>query len=335
MTAVVAALLAALCFGAASVLQHDAACVPSGPHGSVPPGLPVRLLGRPRWLLGTAAGAGGLGLQALALHAGRVVVVAPLLTTGLVFALLLGTAVGRPPSRAQWLAAVAAVAGLGLFLAAARPAAGTATGHGPALGVGTSGALALCALAYALTRRPGAPHRALLLGAAAGTGFGLSAVLLKQVVGTPLDHLPMTWAPYALVVLGLTAVALAQDAFQSGSLVDSLPAMTVLEPVAAVAVGALGFSESLAGSPLARIGEAAGLALVALAVARLAALQARGQSGPAGDPPAVGRAPGRRHGRPAAPDLGGGPTRRPGPGGAAGAECAEPADRAQNRGGSV
>lgn len=271
MTAILTALLAALCFGATSVLQHRAASAPSAPEGTGALRLTVHLLGQPGWLLGMALGAAGFALQAAALHAGRLVVVQPLLATGLVFALVLGSLGAGGPSRSQWWAAAGTVAGLALFLVSAHPAAGTATGRGSALAVGTVAALALCGLARAAA---GGRHGAALLGLAAGTGFGVVGALLKEVVGTPPNRLLLTWTPYALVVLAVCAGTLAQAAFQAGSLVECLPALTVLEPLAAVAVGARGFSESLATSGVARIGQVAGLVLMALAVVRLAALQA-------------------------------------------------------------
>ncbi len=186
--------------------------------------------------------------------------VQPLLATGLVLALVLGAATGARPSRGQWLAAGAAALGLALFLVAAAPAAGPGRSSGPALPLATAGALALLALALAL-RRAGAPHPAAALGTAAGAGLGVAAPLLKQVVSTPLAALPGSWAPYALLVLGGSALALTQEAFAAGPLVESLPGLSVLEPLVAVALGALALGEGLAGGPAARLGEAAGLVL--------------------------------------------------------------------------
>jgi len=276
-SAVVAALLAALCFALASVLQHSAASAADSPDGATALRLTAFLLGRPLWLLGLVAGGVGLVLHAAALQAGAVAVVQPLLASGLVFALVLGAAAGRPTGSAQWLAAAGTVVGLGLFLVSAHPGAGTARAHGPVLAIGTATALVLCVLARYATRRPGVRHRALLLAAASGTGFGITGALLKQVVGTPATQLPLTWPPYALVVLGVAAVTLSQAAYQAGSLVECLPAMTVLEPVVAVIVGATAFSEALASSRGAQAGQVAGLLLMGAAVAWLAALQARSE----------------------------------------------------------
>ena len=63
------------------------------------PGLLWRLIQRPMWLLGTLADWSGFGLQAIALGLGSLIVVQPLLCTGLLFALPLGAAwQGRRPA---------------------------------------------------------------------------------------------------------------------------------------------------------------------------------------------------------------------------------------------
>ncbi len=275
MTSIIAALLAAAFFAVASVLQHAAASAPGAPDGSAALRLTAHLAGRPQWLLGLLAGGVGLLLHAVALHTGRVSVVQPLLATGLVIALSMGALTGQPPGRGQWPAAGGVVAGLGLFLASAMPQAGTAMAHGPVLPLATVGALGLCGLARAATLRPGTRHAALLLGVAAGTGFGVGGALLKQVVDTAPGHLALSWPPYALALLGATSLTLAQAAYQAGDLAECLPALTVLEPLIAVVVGASAFSETLASSPGARIGQLVGVLLTTGSVVRLAALQAR------------------------------------------------------------
>ena len=275
MTSIIAALLAAAFFAVGSVLQHAAASAPGVPDGSTALRLTAHLAGTPRWLLGLLAGGVGLVLHALALHTGQVAVVQPMLATGLVIALLLAAVTGHPPGRGQWASAGGVVIGLGLFLASAQPAAGTARAHGPVLALASIGALLLCALVRLATARPGARHAALLLGVAAGTGFGVVGALLKQVVDTRPSHLALSWPPYALVLLGAISLTLAQAAYQAGDLVECLPALTVLEPLIAVAVGASAFSEALQSSPAARIGQVLGVVVVTGSVIRLVALQAR------------------------------------------------------------
>ncbi len=275
MTGGLIALVAALAFAVATVLQHRAAAAAEAPAGAASlTRLAVHLTGRPVWLLGTVAGGVGLVLHALAVRVGQVVLVQPLLLLGLPLSLAAGAVLERTrPSRAQGFAALQAAAGLAIFLLSARPQPGTALGRTDVLLVGSAGMLLVLLAAVLWGRRPHARHRALLLGVAAGSGFGVTGVLVKQVVDTPVGQLLHTWPVFALLAVGLPSVVVAQWAFQSGSLSACLPAMTMMEPVVAVVLGALGFSEQLDGTVPGRTGQLLGLLLTLAAVVRLARLQ--------------------------------------------------------------
>ncbi|MCW2509594.1 MAG: hypothetical protein JWP68_2742, partial [Modestobacter sp.] len=81
MTPVLLALASALAFATATVVQHrSAAEAPMSGGRFVAVRLMSRLLRHPAWLAGQAAAVVGLTLHALALHAGRVVLVQPLLS---------------------------------------------------------------------------------------------------------------------------------------------------------------------------------------------------------------------------------------------------------------
>ena len=275
MTAAVIALLAALCFALSTVTQHRAAgrVAPSTGAGSPPL---WRLAANPLWLLGVLAGAAALALQALALSLGQLVVVQPLLVTGMLFAIPASVLLERSrPRLDQWAWAVAVVVGVVVFLTAAHPARGTTLADLGLLAATTSATGAAGALAVALAFGPGRHHRAWLLGLAAGTAFGLTSVLLKQVVGqlsASPDRLLTSWPGYGLVVVGLAGVALAQLSYRAGSLAASQPALTIAEPLVAVLIGSSAFGEQLAASPGARMGQLLGSALLAVAVLRLAVL---------------------------------------------------------------
>jgi drug/metabolite transporter (DMT)-like permease len=269
MTAVLLALGGALAFAVSNVLQHRAAA-DSGADVGRPLGLVARLLRQPAWLVAQPAAALGLALHAGALHAGRVVVVQPLLASGLVLSLVLGALVdrrrpGRPlPDRLQWLAAVVVAAGLALFLLAAQPAAGSDTASATTTTALFLVTLAVLAATFLWGRRPDRPHRALVLGIGAGTGFGTASLLLKQLVAVPLLSRAGGATVAELVVVGGISVLLAQWAYTAGSLIESLPVTTVLEPAIAVALAGPLFGEWLASGGAARAGQLAGaLALVA------------------------------------------------------------------------
>jgi hypothetical protein len=277
MIPVVLALLSALSFATSTVVQHRAVS-----SASAAPGrrralrLVLGVLTNRVWLAGQVAAVAGIVLHALALRSGAVVLVQPLLSAGLVISLVLGALADRghpgrrTPVRAEWLAAGVVVLGLTVFLLTARPAPGTTTGRPGVLVATTVGELLLCAAAYGWSRRPRAPHRALALGIAAGSGFGVTGLLLKDVVSHPITSWWHSWALLALVLVAALAFPAAQLAYRAGALIESLPTMTVLEPVVAVALASVAFGETLAGGWAAHAGQLAGLVLLTVGVLSLA-----------------------------------------------------------------
>lgn len=310
--AVLVALVAATCFAAGAVMEHRAASsVPVDRGAAGLPRLLWRLVRTPRWVAAVAVGVGGFALQGLALRLGSVVVVQPVLASGLVISLVLGFLVdrrhpGRPlPDGRQWVAALVVVAGLGLFLVVAAPSPGRVDGsRGPlALCVGAS--LALSAAAVLHARRPRARHGALVLGVAAGSAFGVMALALNALVAHPPLEWLTTWHTPAVLVLGAGGMALSQLAYQAGALSASLPAITVMEPL--VALGAAGpvFGESLAPGIAAHAAQGAGVAMLLVGLVLLARSQAdQSAAEPPGPVPSVlapvgheGATPPERRGR--------------------------------------
>lgn len=277
MTALALALLSALSFAAATVVQHRAAStVEVAPGRASSARLVVRLLRTPAWVAGQGAAVAGFVLHGLALRAGAVTLVQPLLASGLVLALALGALVDRRhpdrrlPTGRQWAAAGLAALGVAVFLASASPAPGTSIGRPGVLLIACGSALVALAAGWAWSARPTARHRALALGTAAGIGFGLTGVLLKQVVGRAPTSWAALWPLVAMLVVGAGAIVAAQAAYRAGALIESLPPLTVLEPVVAVVVAAVAFGEHLAPGWLARSGQLAGLVLLAVGVIALA-----------------------------------------------------------------
>lgn len=275
--AVVLALLSATAFATSTVVQHRAATEVGGRHGN---GGPVQLflglLRTPAWLAGQGTAVTGFVLHGLALRFGPVIVVQPLLSGGLVLSLALGALVDRRhpdrplPSRRQWIAAGVVVVGLTIFLISAHPLHGAVRGRALVLLLAGAAAL-LAAVGAAWWRRgPERPHKALALGMAAGIGFGITGVLLKQVV----EHLPTNWHTIwpllLMLVVGGTSIVLAQSAYQSGALIESLPSLTVLEPVVAVAVASRAYGEHLHPGVPDHAGQFLGLVLLFVGVVGIA-----------------------------------------------------------------
>ncbi len=197
--------------------------------------LVVRLAQRPRWLAGLACDAAGYFTHAVALGLAAVLYVEPILASSLLIALLLGAIfMHRPVGRADWLAALALTVGLAVFLYMVHPEGDRDTGPiGSWLVVGGVALAIIVASTVVATRSTGS-RRGALLGIAAGSAFGISALLTKATMHYLGDGLtaPFThWEPYALVVLAAAAFLLGQSALQTGALgaaVGGIEAMTVL-----------------------------------------------------------------------------------------------------------
>jgi drug/metabolite transporter (DMT)-like permease len=267
MTAILLALAAALSFAVSTVVQHRAAG--GTPEGTGTVRLLLRLVRNPAWLAALAAAGLGFLLHALALRAGLVVIVAPLLSGGLVLTLVLGALMdrrhpGRPlPGRGQWAAAGVVAGGLALFTTAASPTPGRTTAPAGLVAACVIGTLLAAGAAEGWGRRPRSAHRAAAFGVAAGAGFGITGLLLKEFVGLPPAAWVSSWTTAALLVAGGVAVLMAQRAYQAGPLIESVPVMTVLEPLLAIALAGPLYGERLAPGPVAHTAQLLGALMLA------------------------------------------------------------------------
>ena len=122
--AIVLALVGAVLFAFGTVLQQKGAMEEAGDENLGAGGM-VRLLRRPVWLLGVAIDALGYACQAAALGIGTIVVVQPLLTLSVVFALPIGARLtGQRIGRREVFGAVAVVIGLVVFTLVSNPEGG-------------------------------------------------------------------------------------------------------------------------------------------------------------------------------------------------------------------
>jgi hypothetical protein len=150
--------------------------------------------------------------------------------------------------------------------------------------------LVLDGAAVLWARRPDRPHRPVVLGTAAGLGFGVSGLLLKQVLAVPVVSVAAAVTAVELAAVALCAFVLTQWAFSAGPLVASLPVLTVGEPALAVVLAGPLFGEWPATGPAERLGQLLGGLLL---VGGLVVLARTGPSGGGDDgrPPAdAGRA---------------------------------------------
>lgn len=240
---------AAFAYALASVLQQRSAA--SAPESAaLRPSLMLHLVRQPLWLAGLAADFGGYGLQALALSRGSLLVVQPLLATGILFALPLGAALSRRRMTAgEGLAALGVAGGLAVLLTVGSPAGGRSQAP-VASWLATALAVTAVTVALLLVARDAPAHvRAALIAVATGVVFGLSAALTKStfslVHGDGVLHVLTVWQPYALALVSGVGQLLAQSAFQAGALPASLPAITVVDPVTSSVIGVVLLHERL------------------------------------------------------------------------------------------
>ncbi|KIF05187.1 membrane protein [Streptomyces sp. RSD-27] len=268
----VCALGAAVCFGTASVLQAVAARAAARPgDGSgVDTALFLRAVRQWRYLAGLALDAVGFVLQIIALRHVPIYVVgaamaASLAVTAVVAARLLRVRL----SRLEWCAVGVVSAGL-LMLGLASGEEGHGVGT-LALKLGLLGVAGLVLLVGAVAGRLPDRSRALVLGLAAGTGFGVVEVAVRLVDSVSLREL-LNPALYALLLGGAAGFLLLTSALQRGSVTAATAGLVLGETVGPAAVGVvwlgdrtreglewlavLGFLVAVAGSlALARFGE--------------------------------------------------------------------------------
>jgi drug/metabolite transporter (DMT)-like permease len=266
---VTAALAGALVYGVTGVLQQRAA---RRIEGSDQLGLIRGLLAQRSWLLSTMGSVVGFGLQGLALGTGPIVLVQPLLVTGVLFAALTGFLLShRPVDWPLMGSLVLTAAGLAVFLLFARPTQGTDTvslRHVLPLAAGLFVVLIACITLVVHTR---GLARSLALALSAGIVYGVTAAVAKVTIGAfgsggfmaGLTH----WSLWALVVLGPLGFLLNQNAFHEGELVSPpLAVITVTDPLVGIGIGVLWLGESIGASPGAVVGQVLGLAAMALGV---------------------------------------------------------------------
>jgi drug/metabolite transporter (DMT)-like permease len=274
------ALVAALLYAAASVLQQQQAATQPA-EAAMRPGLLVRLVQNRRWLLGLACDGVGYGAEAVALGFGTIVVVAPLLQTGLLFALFFGARLShRALRRRDWTAVVVLTVGLALFLLVARPEGGISRPSFAAwwpwlasLTIATTGSLVIGWRARGATR-------AVTWGLAAALCYGITGPLTKTAVDL-LSHgeyatLAASWELYLLIGAAALGMLFNQSAFQAGNLPASLPVIAIGTPVFGCLIGIVAYNEHLTTS-----GAFEYTVLVASIVAMVAGILflARGEAG--------------------------------------------------------
>ena len=273
-----AALVAALLLGVGFVLQqYSAEREPQSRFLS--PHLLIDLLRKPRWLAGIGCMIVGQILAAWAIGHLELSLVEPLLTTYLLFALVLAVPMSRQAFRLPEITgAVVLIAGVALLSSTrtTKPI-GLSFGsfsHWPAAAIIAGVAFVAVHIGHLRTGQV----RASLTGVGAGLVFGIQDALTRQTLevmqGSSFTVLFTTWSAYALLGTGITGIWLMQNAFSAAPLRASLPAIAAGEPVAGIVLGIVVFGDRIQISPGMLAIEAGGIAALivgAVAVARSSA----------------------------------------------------------------
>ncbi|HEY5110570.1 MAG TPA: DMT family transporter [Acidimicrobiales bacterium] len=267
------AALAAFTNAVTSVLQRIG--VESAPESSA---LRLSLIShaikRGIWLLGFALMLVQFGLQATALRFGQLSVVQPVLTTELLFLLLILAVWFRYRLGArEWLGALLVVGGLGGFFLAARPHGGQVlptTTQWVAASVILISAITVCILAALRGPRW---WRAASFGAATAIAAAFGAALTKAITGYVSQgwgHVFTHFQPYMLGVTGLGTVFLLQNALHAGPITASRTTLVTFNPLLSIVLGVSLFGDVLRGGALWISLEVLALAVLVVGVVTLA-----------------------------------------------------------------
>jgi drug/metabolite transporter (DMT)-like permease len=243
----IAAIVAALCYGVATVMQAVAVrtasnrSVEGAASGGVDPGLLPRMLRQWRFVLSLCLDTLGfvaqlVALQRLPLFAVQAMVAANLAVTAVLASLLIKIKL----SWREWLAVTGVVAGVGLLGSSAGPEGATAAGTVFKLSLIVATAiLGVAGLAAARLRDP---LRTLLLGVVAGFGYGLIGIAARVLNGFEPLSLLRDPAAYAVAAAGIVSFMIYATALEGGSVTVATAAVVLAEtlPPALIGVAFLG-----------------------------------------------------------------------------------------------
>jgi drug/metabolite transporter (DMT)-like permease len=235
------ALLSAVCYGVASVLQARAVKA-SPPGAGVDPRLLLRLLRRVPFVGGLVLDVAGFVAQFAALRVAPVFLVQAAQSAGLAVTAVVAIAVLRVRLGVrEWLAVVAVCGGLAMlgFSAGLEGAVVTGTGFRLAL----VGSVILLGLVGFAVGRGSGPTGSAVLGLVAGLGFGVVALAARALPSLSPGHLVRDPALYALVLGGLVAFLFYATGLQRGAVTVVTAAVVVGETLVPAAVGVVVFGD--------------------------------------------------------------------------------------------
>src|SRR5215469_3253874 len=247
-----AALVAALCYGVAAVMQAMAVRAASrrtadsankSRLGTVDPGLVVRMLHQGPFIASLGLDLIGffaqlVALRQLPLFAAQAIIASNLAVTAVFAAWLIHLEL----TWREWLAVGGVVLGVGMLGASAGPHA--ATGASDEFKLALIVAVAGVAVAGVAASRLREPARTPMLGAMAGLGYGVLAVAARVLPGFYPHQLIRDPAAYALAAAGIVSFMLYATALEGGSVTVATAAVVLAETTPPAVVGVLLLGDS-------------------------------------------------------------------------------------------
>lgn len=273
---IISSLLAAAFFGLTSVIQQVRA-EKQDDNLNLKPQLIINLLKDKIWLISLATSFVGYLFQALALAKGSLVLVQPLLVSGLIFALVIAAGFVRKKmlNLTEWLASLAVCMGIAILLVAANPTQGVTNISSSVWTVTIIASLGTIGILGAVSMLLSSVSKSVIQAGAAGVSNALAAVFIKGQMGKVVKAYSVhkgighilwvvvsSWETYALIGSYFLVLIFVQSSFQSGPISWSLPTLTVANPVASLIIGVLSFKESINSSPIALIIQIASFVLL-------------------------------------------------------------------------
>jgi drug/metabolite transporter (DMT)-like permease len=235
------------------------------------------LLGKPRWLLGIGCMVAGYLLAAWSIGHLELTLAEPLLTTYLIWALVLAVPMSRQAvTLTEVVGALILIGGVTLLSVtrSTRPVGLSFGSFSHWYAAAIIAGVAFAAVRVGQHRR--GHVRATLTGLGAGLVFGIQDALTRQTLqilqgkSHSFTTLFATWPAYALVGAAIVGIWLMQNAFSAAPLRASLPAIAAGEPVAGIALGIVVFGDRVQISAGMLALQAAGIAALIIGVVAVA-----------------------------------------------------------------
>lgn len=265
---IVACLVASFLNAAAAILQRRAAGRPDASELFSREFSRVLFRNR-QWLAGMGLQIISAAATGVALYWGSLILVEPLLTTDLIFLMLMlhlrfGVRVGLR----EYGGALAICLGLNSLLIAAFPHGGREIVDELWWILPTSVVVGMIALGAVIMRRAGSSTlRAGVGGVAAGLNLALTASFVKlcflNLDSCGFDFAIAQWPFFAFVFSALLSVVVLQSTFGAGPLTISQPAIEISTPVVSILIGIFFLGETISTTPAALTMEIIGILVMA------------------------------------------------------------------------